>query len=199
LDKNKKPLAPVHPAESRILLRERKAVIFRAMPFTIILKKSVAEAPKSVHISVDPGSRVTGLVLVDDETNRVVFAMELEHRGSFIKKKLDSRRAVRRSRRSRKCRHRQPRFLNRRKHKGWIAPSIMSRVHNIETWVNRFIRWAPVSTIVLEDVKFDMQLLENPEISGVEYQQGTLAGYRCCGKKTPLSQGRAISEHRTKV
>ncbi len=29
----------------------------------------------------------------------------------------------------------------------------------------------------MELVKFDTQLLENPEISGVEYQQGTLAGY----------------------
>jgi hypothetical protein len=36
---------------------------------------------------------------------------------------------------------------------------------------------APITRIVVELAKFDTQLLENPEISGVEYQQGTLAGY----------------------
>jgi len=29
----------------------------------------------------------------------------------------------------------------------------------------------------MELVKFDTQLMQNPDISGVEYQQGTLAGY----------------------
>jgi 5-methylcytosine-specific restriction endonuclease McrA len=35
----------------------------------------------------------------------------------------------------------------------------------------------PVAAISTELVRFDTQLLENAEISGVEYQQGTLAGY----------------------
>ena len=34
-----------------------------------------------------------------------------------------------------------------------------------------------ITAISLELVKFDMQQMENPEISGAEYQQGTLAGY----------------------
>jgi 5-methylcytosine-specific restriction endonuclease McrA len=29
----------------------------------------------------------------------------------------------------------------------------------------------------MELVKFDTQLMENPDISGIEYQQGELAGY----------------------
>ncbi|WP_230845031.1 RRXRR domain-containing protein, partial [Vreelandella aquamarina] len=36
---------------------------------------------------------------------------------------------------------------------------------------------APVTAISQELVRFDTQKLENPEISGVEYQQGTLLGY----------------------
>ena len=44
-------------------------------------------------------------------------------------------------------------------------------------WVARIQRWAPVSALSSELVRFDMQALENPEISGMEYQQGTLAGY----------------------
>jgi 5-methylcytosine-specific restriction endonuclease McrA len=31
----------------------------------------------------------------------------------------------------------------------------------------------------MELVRFDMQLMDNPEIKGVEYQQGTRAGYEC--------------------
>lgn len=33
--------------------------------------------------------------------------------------------------------------------------------------------------ISMELVKFDTQLMENPEIQGIQYQQGTLAGYEC--------------------
>jgi len=29
----------------------------------------------------------------------------------------------------------------------------------------------------MELVRFDLQQMENPEIGGIEYQQGTLAGY----------------------
>ncbi len=39
------------------------------------------------------------------------------------------------------------------------------------------MRWYPVVAVSVERVHFDTQLMENPSISGVEYQQGTLAGY----------------------
>jgi hypothetical protein len=39
------------------------------------------------------------------------------------------------------------------------------------------MRLCPVSAISLERVRFDTQALRNPEIEGVEYQQGTLFGY----------------------
>jgi hypothetical protein len=36
---------------------------------------------------------------------------------------------------------------------------------------------APIASITQELVRFDLQQLENPEISGIEYQQGVLHGY----------------------
>jgi len=45
------------------------------------------------------------------------------------------------------------------------------------TWVERLRRRCPIGAISQELVKFDTQLLRSPEISGVEYQQGELAGY----------------------
>jgi hypothetical protein len=53
----------------------------------------------------------------------------------------------------------------------------MSRVDNIVHWTGKLIGLCPISQISYELVKFDTQLMENPDISGIEYQQGTLAGY----------------------
>lgn len=94
-----------------------------------------------------------------------------------IKLALDSRRTVRRGRRSHNTRYRQPRFLNRKHPQGWLSPSLMHRVITTETWVKRLCKFAPVGEIRQELVKFDTQALDKPEISGCEYQQGTLFGY----------------------
>jgi RRXRR protein len=58
-----------------------------------------------------------------------------------------------------------------------MPPSLKSRISNIETWVNRLTRLYPILGISMELVKFDTQLMENPDICGIEYQQGELAGY----------------------
>jgi len=179
LDKNKKPLMPCHPARARELLKKGKAAIFRYYPFTIILKEREGGNVQSVQIKIDPGSKYTGVALVADfkRGKKVIWASVIYHRGHVIKKNLDTRRAVRRSRRNRKTRYRQPRFLNRKKEKGWLPPSLISRVDNTITWVKRIRRFSPVTSISMELVRFDTQKLENPEIKGVEYQRGTLYGY----------------------
>ncbi|BAZ20332.1 HNH endonuclease [Kalymmatonema gypsitolerans NIES-4073] len=178
IDTNKRPLDPIHPAQARQLLRNKKAAVFKRFPFTIIFKESRPDSPvKALRIKIDPGSKATGLALVNDITGVVVFAAELQHRGFAIRESLTSRRQVRRGRRARKTRYRQPRFNNRKRSDRWLAPSLMSRVYNIKTWVKRLMKLAPITAISQELVLFDTQLMQNPEISGKEYQQGTLAGY----------------------
>jgi 5-methylcytosine-specific restriction endonuclease McrA len=179
IDTHQKPLDPVHPGRARMLLSQGKASVFGRFPFTIILKIEVSEpAVQPLRIKLDPGSRTTGIAIVNDATGEVVFAAELSHRGQKIKAALDDRRAVRRSRRQRKTRYRKPRFDNRKnKKKGWLPPSLESRISNVLTWVNRLSRSCPIAAISMELVRFDMQLMENAEVSGVEYQQGELAGY----------------------
>jgi 5-methylcytosine-specific restriction endonuclease McrA len=179
LDNNRQPLMPCHPARARELLKRQKAAVFRKHPFTIILKDREGGEAQPVELKVDPGSRVTGLSLVADckRGKKVVWAGNLSHRGIRIKKLLDTRRMLRRSRRSRKTRYRKPRFNNRTRPAGWLPPSLHSRVNNVLTWGRRLQRLAPLTSVAVETVRFDMQLIENPEISGVEYQQGTLAGY----------------------
>lgn len=175
LDTKKRPLAPCKPGVARSLLKAGKAAVFRMYPFTIILKKEVKEDIPKSQIKIDPGSKRTGLALV--QNNLVIWAAELEHRGQLIKQSLDSRRNLRHSRRNRKTRYRQPRFLNRTRLKGWLPPSLMHRVLTIQTWVNRLIKLTPINSIAMELVRFDMQKMTNPNIKDAEYQQGELAGY----------------------
>ncbi|EFH90348.1 RNA-guided endonuclease IscB [Ktedonobacter racemifer] len=178
IDSDYKPLNPVHPARARLLLTQGKAAVFRRYPFTIVLKR-VVEQPEvqPLRLKLDPGSKTTGIALVNEGNGKIVFAAELEHRGHKIKGSLDDRRAVRRNRRNRKTRYRKPRYLNRRRKKGWLPPSLESRLANIQMWVARLCRYAPIAAISQELVKFDLQLIENPDITGIEYQQGTLQGY----------------------
>ena len=91
--------------------------------------------------------------------------------------RLLSRRAIRRGRRNRKTRYRPARFNNRTRKEGWLAPSLQSRVDNVSIWVRRLQKLVPLSSIVVETVRFDMQKIQAPEITGIEYQQGDLLGY----------------------
>ena len=179
LDPQRQPLDPCHEARARKLLKKGRAAIYRTYPFTIILKdRTAAQSVTHDHrLKIDPGSKTSGIAIVQQQTERVVFAAELGHRGQAIRDALLSRRAIRRSRRSRHTRYRKPRFLNRRRADGWLAPSLDHRVQTTLTWMRRLMRLCPVSALSIEVVKFDTQLMQNAEIAGVQYQQGQLAGY----------------------
>jgi 5-methylcytosine-specific restriction endonuclease McrA len=184
LDRRGNPLMPCHPARARQLLRKGRAVIAHVSPFVIRLKDRLTEDSEvdGVQVGIDPGSKHTGISVfgfgnTTGDARKGLFAVQLDHRGSQISKNLTGRAALRRGRRSRNLRYRAPRFLNRSKPKGWLAPSLRHRVEGMMSWATKLQRWFPVTGWHQELVRFDMQQLENPEISGVEYQQGTLAGF----------------------
>jgi len=107
LDANKQPLAPCHPAMARRLLSRCETAVFRRAPFTIILRREVSDVQTpDLQLKIDPGSKVTGIAVVNQQTGEVAIAAEIEHRGQAIKKSLDARRAVRHGRRNRKTRYR---------------------------------------------------------------------------------------------
>ena len=99
LDTNKEPLDPIHPGAARRLLKQAKAAVWRRYPFTLILKTAV-QAPRvsSLRVKIDPGSKTSGVAVVNDATGQVVFAAELVHQGDKIAKRLQERRVVRRAR-----------------------------------------------------------------------------------------------------
>ncbi|MTI31425.1 RNA-guided endonuclease IscB [Xanthovirga aplysinae] len=179
LSNAKKPLMPCNPARARRLLKRGKAKVFRRIPFTILLTERKNGETQKLELKFDPGSKTTGIAIVSHgkQISKCIWAANLEHRGNSVRNALESKRASRRSRRGRKTRYRKPRFLNRIRPKGWLAPSLMSRVNNVNTWRNRIQSWCPVTSLTMELVKFDTQKMQNAEISGVEYQQGELSGY----------------------
>ena len=175
LDTQKRPLSPIRPGLARKLLSNGKAAVFKRYPFTLILKVEVIAPQKPITLKLDPGSKTTGIALVQGED--VIFGAELTHRGQAIKASLESRCSLRRVRRNRHTRYRPAKFSNRTRPKGWLAPSLQHRVETTLTWVTRLTKVAPIASITQELVRFDLQQLENPEISGIEYQQGVLHGY----------------------
>ncbi len=89
LDTTKQPLNPVHPGRARLLLKQGKAAVYRRFPFTIMLKRAVEQpALHLLRIKVDPGSKTTGIALVNDVSGEVVWAAELTHRGEQIQRDL---------------------------------------------------------------------------------------------------------------
>lgn len=178
LDKHNKPLAPCHPAKARKLLREKKATIVKRYPFTIKLRYDIepTEENDTYRIKIDYGSKYTGLAILKND-KEVIFLGQLNHK-TMIKKSMDDRRSHRRFRRN-KLRYRKPRFLNRSASmkKGRLPPSLQSRVNNIYSIVKKFMNICPLTHVSYENVKFDTQKIRNFEISGKEYQQGTLLNY----------------------
>jgi 5-methylcytosine-specific restriction endonuclease McrA len=177
LDAQRRPLHPCTPARARLLLQQRKAAILRRFPFVLILKETKPETlGQQLRAKIDPGSKTTGVVVVNETTGEVLWAAELTHRGEQVREALAKRRRARRSRRSRQTRYRQPRFTNRRRPRGWLPPSLRSRRDNVLTWVARLRRWCPVGALSLELVKFDTALMQDASLQGEDYQRGTLAG-----------------------
>lgn len=190
LDRRKRPLMPCSEKRARKLLAAGRARVHRMLPFTIrLVDRKVEDSQlQPMRLSIDPGSKATGLCVARVEASaegpvlHIAALFELLHRGHAIRDGLQRREMLRRSRRGRSTRYRAPRFLNRGgDHKGWLAPSLLHRVHTTMSWVRRLRKIAPVTQLAQELVRFDMQLMqaqaEGREIEGVDYQRGALAGY----------------------
>ena len=158
-------------------------------------------------VKIDPGSKHTGIALARVDGDGAVnglFAVQVDHRGRLISEKLTARAGYRRRRRG-DLRYRAPRFSNRSPEpcdacganavhgrrscrpcatakapgaRGTrLPPSLRHRVDGVVAMVSKLSRFAPVAAVAMELVRFDMQMIEDPEIAGAGYQQGTLAGF----------------------
>ena len=198
------PLMPCHPARARKLLRNGRAVPHhvRGIFGIRLLDRSRAECQvQEASLNIDTGSTISGFAVVsdDDKGERTVLALvELRHRAKNIKATITSRRQHRRTRRGR-LRYRAPRFNNRRREPGTLPPSVDSLRTDTMRVVNTLTSMYPISRISIETKKFDTQLMVNPDIKGVEYQQGTLFGWHIRAYILQRDRGRCVYCRRQNV
>lgn len=174
LNQHGHPLMPCQPRKARLLLKVGKAKVKRMVPFTIQLLYGSSGYKQEVSLGIDAGTQHIGVSVTTEK--RVLFEALVKPR-SDIQALLASRRQFRRVRRSRKTRYRQARFLNRKKPEGWVAPSVQHKIDAHIKTIKLVHTLLPVSRTTIEVAQFDLQKIKNPDIEGVEYQQGPQLGF----------------------
>lgn len=155
-------------------LKQGKAKVIKRCPFTIQLLYDTGSEVQNLTLGIDAGSKHIG-VSVTSETKEV-YASEVDLRNDIVNN-LSTRHEFRRTRRNRKTRYRKPRFQNCKKDEGWLAPSVQAKVDTHLKVVADVYKILPINEIVIETAAFDIQKILNPEIEGVEYQQGDQLGF----------------------
>jgi len=201
------PLMPTTPKRAQLLLKDGKATLKERCPFTIQLKYATGENTQPIKLGVDIGYKSIGFSAKTDTLEVISGTVTLRQ---DVSKKIEERRMYRRNRRTR-LGYRPPRFNNRKRPEGWLAPSIQHRLDLHIRLVNKIETLLPITFKKVEVANFDAQKMQNPEITGVAYQHGTLQGYevreylldkwkrKCayCGKKdVPLQVEHIIPKSR---
>ena len=170
LSQHGQPLMPTeNHAKVRALLKHGKAKVIQRCPFTIQLLYESTTHTQKINLGIDAGSKTIGVSATTD--SKVLYESEIVLRNDIVEL-LSGRRALRNSRRSRKTRYRKPRFDNRKKPDGWLAPSIRQKIETHVTVVGNVMKILPVTKIIVETASFDIQKIKNPEIEGEGYQHG---------------------------
>lgn len=174
LNRHGEPLMPCKPQKARKLLKQGKAKVVKRTPFMIQLLFGSSGYKQDISLGVDAGTKHIGLSAATKE--RVLFEGEVKLR-TDIQELLSSRKSLRGARRSRKTRYRQPRFLNRMRNKDWLAPSVQHKVDSHIRVIDQIHKLLPITQLSIEVAQFDTQLLKNPAIRGIEYQEGEQMGF----------------------
>ena len=174
VDKHGRPGMPTFNVKKvRRLLKSGRAEIFCYRPFTIKLLYADSLDKQPVELCIDAGDRHIG-VSVKSEKHEFVHAQYDPLPDE--KERRDSRRKYRRARRGRR-RYRKPRFDNRRKKEGWLAPSVEHKKDLHISIAEMYKKVCPLTEITVETASFDTQALEAiekglPLPEGKGYQQG---------------------------
>jgi len=166
---------PCKSRKARMLLKQGKAKVIRRSPFTIKLLIATGENKQPITLGVDPG--YSNIVLSAVTKKREVFSAEVVLRKGLVK--LNSDRKMYRRLKRNKLWYRPCRFLNRvkTKKKGWLAPSIKHKLESHIRIVNFVKSLLPISKTIVEANNFDIQKINNPNIEGIDYQNGVMKDF----------------------
>lgn len=171
-----RPLMPTtRHGKVRRLLKANKATVVNLCPFTIQLTYKSTDHKQPVTLGIDAGAKHIGFSATTEKEE--LFACETILRTDIVDL-LSTRSQNRRTRRSR-LRYRKPKFNNRvfSKKKGWVAPSVKQRIDSHLNEVNEIHKILPITKIVIEAAQFDTHKMKNPNISGIDYQNGEQLGF----------------------
>ena len=175
LNRDGQPLMPTgRCGKVRRLLRDKKAKAVKRCPFTIQLLYEAETNTQPITLGVDAGSKHIGVSAATED--KVLYEADVELRDDIVKL-LSARREQRSARRNRKTRYRKPRFNNRKRTDGWLAPSVQQKVDCHLQVIANMHKLLPITKVVIEAASFDIQKIKNPEISGTDYQQGDQLGF----------------------
>lgn len=176
LSKKGNPLMPCSYAKSKRMIKGGKAKVIKSYPFTIQLNFECEDAVQNITLGIDTGYINMGFSAISKKEELLCGVLLLENNMS---KRILEKKMYKKNRR-RKLRYRQSRFNNRAnsKKKEWIAPSINRRINTQLNLINKIKLILPISNIITEIAKFDIQKVENPHISGLNYQQSNMYDYQ---------------------
>lgn len=169
-----KPLMPCSCCKAKKLLRDKKARVVKKFPFVIQLNFSCENKVQKVSLGIDSGYENIGFSAVSETKELISGTVKLDGKTS---ERLQKKKMYRRNRRSKKW-YREPRFLNRARKEGWLPPSIQRRYNTHLNIINKLTKILPISETIIEVANFDIQKIMNPEISGTDYQQGSMYEYQ---------------------
>ena len=160
-DKDGTPLMPTKASRARRMVRDGKAIGKRnklGIYYIQLVDEPSGREIQSISAGVDPGKYYSGIGL--QSSKFTLFTAHLFLPFETVKKRMEQRRMMRRSRRGRRINrnlpfslraHRQKRFSNRRGNK--LAPSIKAnRLLEIRV-VSELAKLYPISSVVYEYVK----------------------------------------------
>lgn len=164
------PLMPCKEAKARKLLKNSLAKIIKRTPFTIQLLFECENKTQDITLGIGTGSKTIGVSASTEKQE--LYSAEVVLRNDIVDL-ISTKRQNRRTRRNR-LRYRKPRFNNRIKSKkeGWLSPSILQKIETHLKVIEKIHKILPISKIIVETASFDIQKIKNPNITGVEYQQG---------------------------
>ncbi len=171
------PLMPTSKVgKVRRWLKSGEAKIIAYEPFfTIQFTKEVKTFSQNLTLGIDTGYSFIGYSVVEPISGKEIIGGQLEL-DSDIKNRMESRKMYRTQRRSR-LRYRAPRFNNRTKREDWLPPSTQQKIDKHNQLINMLVKIMPITQINIEMGSFDMAKMNNPEISGEEYQKGAQYGF----------------------
>lgn len=184
-------LMPCSFAKAKRLVKKGAAKLIKCYPFKVIQLNFKAKGVQEIALGIDSGYQNIGFSAVSSKKELISGTLVLDNK---TKMRLLERKMYRKGRRGRHHWYRQARFDNRKKGENWLPPSIERRYKTHLSLINKVKNLLPISKIIIEIANFDIQKIQNPNISGKEYQQGQQLGFENI-KQYVLTRDKRACQH----